>query len=71
MDLMKYKHSLGKPKEGLHSYRLPGDVALVDTSLTIVSAYAITYIFKIPISYTIIGMFGLGIIAHKLVGIET
>ncbi len=71
MALTKYKHSLGKPKEGLHRYRLPGDVALVDTALTIAAAYAITYTFKIPISYTMVGMFGLGILAHKLVGLET
>jgi hypothetical protein len=69
--LSKYRNAFGKPRTGIHAYRLPGDVVLVDTALTIAAAYLITYKFKVPISYSMIGMFGLGIIAHKLVGLPT
>jgi len=76
MDLTKFKYAFGKPGEGLHAYRLPGDVALIDTALTILGAYAITYLssktnYRIPISYSMAGLFTVGIVAHKLVGLRT
>ena len=37
MSLCKYKDSLGKPKEGIHSYRFLG-IAIADFLLTIVLA---------------------------------
>lgn len=75
MDLTKFKHAFGKPGEGLHSYRLPGDIALVDTGLTVLAAISITYLSSktkryIPISYSMVGLFSAGIIAHKLVGLK-
>ena len=75
MDLTKFKHAFGKPGEGMHAYRLPGDVVLVDTVLTILGAYGITYLssktnYRIPISYSMAGLFVTGIVAHKLVGLR-
>lgn len=70
MDLTKYKYAFGKPGEGIHRYKLPGNVVVVDTALSIAAAYLITYAFKVPISYSMVGVFGAAIVAHKLVGLR-
>jgi len=69
-DLCKYKDILGKPGEGLHSFRI-FNIAIVDVLLTILAAYVISYFTKINIYYTLIGMFILGIISHRLFCVRT
>lgn len=66
----KYKHILGKPKEGVHSIRYM-DVALVDYILTIIGAFLITYFTAIPVEITTIFLFGLGVIIHLLFGVQS
>lgn len=69
-DLCKYKDILGKPGEGLHSFRI-FNIAIVDVLLTILAAYVISYFTKINIYYTLTGMFILGIISHRLLCVRT
>jgi hypothetical protein len=70
MDLCKYKDVLGKPDEGIHSYRLFG-VAIMDVIMTLIGALIISYIFKYSFLYTSIFLFILGIVLHKLFCVKT
>ena len=70
MDLCKYKHSLGIPNEGIHSYRLFG-LAIMDVLMTIVAAFFISYFFKKSFYITLICLFVLGIILHRLFCVRT
>jgi len=70
MNLCKYKNSLGIPNEGVHSYRLFG-VAIVDVIMTIIAAYIISYFTKIKFLYTLIFLFTLGIMLHRLFCVKT
>ena len=70
IDLCKYKDILGKPGEGVHSFRI-FNIAIVDVILTIIAAYIITYITKINFLNSLLGMFILGIISHRLFCVRT
>jgi uncharacterized membrane protein len=70
MDLCKYKDIFGKPNTGPHKYRFFG-VAIIDVILTIIGGYLIAIFFKLPILYTIIVLFILGIILHRLFCVRT
>jgi len=70
MSLCKYKDSLGKPNEGVHSYRLFG-IAVVDVILTILLAAFISFITNTPFVYTMIATFIAGIFAHRLFCVRT
>ena len=70
MSLCKYKNSLGIPKKGIHSYRVL-DVAIVDVIMTIILGILISYFFKLSYLYTIISLFLLGIILHRLFCVRT
>lgn len=68
--LCKYKDSLGKPNQGIHSYRLFG-VAIVDVIMTIVAAFIISYIFHTSFLVTTILLFILGIVLHRMFCVRT
>jgi len=70
MDLCKYQNSLGVPHQGVHSYRLFG-VAIVDVIFTIIGAMIISYFSKRSFVYTLIFLFLLGIILHRLFCVRT
>ena len=70
VSLCKYKNALGIPNEGIHSYRLFG-VAIIDVIMTIIGALIISYFFKISFIYTLITLFILGIILHKVFCVRT
>ena len=70
MDLCKYKHILGVPGQGPHSYRI-FNIAIVDVILTIILAYIISYLFKISLVKTSIILFILGILLHRLFCVRT
>jgi hypothetical protein len=69
--LCKYKDALGKPGQGVHSYRI-FNIAVVDVLFTIIGAYII-YLFFPKINYFIILilLFILGIILHKMFCVKT
>ena len=70
MNLCKYKNALGEPGKGIHSYRLFG-VAIMDVIMTIIGAYIISYVFKYNFTCTLIFLFALGILLHKLFCVKT
>ena len=70
MDLCKYKNALGEPGKGIHSYRLFG-VAIIDVIMTIIGALLISYLFNYNFIYTLLCLFLLGIILHRLFCVRT
>ena len=70
MTLCAYKDALGKPRQGIHSYRLFG-VAIVDVILTILGAMLIAYFSKYDFYKILIALFILGIILHRLFCVRT
>ena len=68
--LCKYKDSLGKPKEGIHSYRL-FNIAIMDLIFTIIGSFILSYIFKKPFFLIFIIIFLLGIFLHKIFCVDT
>ena len=68
--LCKYKDILGKPNEGVHSYRFLG-IAIFDFMSTIIGGWLIAYALNWNKIYTIGGLFILGIILHKLFCVRT
>jgi hypothetical protein len=70
IDLCKYKDILGKPGEGVHSFRI-FNIAIVDVLLTILAAYILSILTKNNFIYSLIFMFILGIISHRLFCVRT
>jgi hypothetical protein len=70
MDLCKYKNALGVPGKGIHSYRLFG-VAIADVIMTIIGAILISFFFKTNLMYTMICLFLLGIVLHRMFCVRT
>lgn len=70
MDLCKYKDIIGKPDSGLRKYRI-FDIAILDAVVTIIGAYLIALFFKWPLLYTIIVVFIIGIISHRVFCVRT
>jgi uncharacterized membrane protein len=70
MSLCKYKDALGIPGKGIHSYRI-FNIAIADVIMTIVGAYVLSLIFKTPFIYTLIALFILGIILHRIFCVRT
>ena len=70
VDLCKYKNMLGVPGKGIHSYRV-GGIAIADVIMTIIGALIISYLSGWNFIYTLIGLFILGIILHRLFCVRT
>lgn len=70
MNLCKYKNILGKPGKGIHSYRI-FNIAIADVIMTILGALIISYFFNFSFIYTLITLFILGIILHRLFCVRT
>lgn len=68
--LCKYKNIFGKVGEGVHSIRIY-DIAIIDVILTIIGAYFISKIFKLNFLNTLIVLFILGIILHRIFCVRT
>lgn len=68
--LCKYKNALGQPGEGIHSYRI-ADIAVADVIMTLVAAYLITLIYGVSFVYSAVGLFGAGIILHRVFCVRT
>jgi hypothetical protein len=68
--LCKYKDIFGKPNEGVHSYRIL-DLAIVDVIMTIIGAIIIAYLFNFNYMLTIIILFLIGIIMHRVFCVNT
>jgi hypothetical protein len=70
MDLCKFKNIFGKVGEGVHSYRI-FDIAIVDMIFTIIGGYIIGKIFKFNVRNTMIVLFLVGILLHRLFCVRT
>ena len=70
MSLCKYKDLLGKPGQGIHSYRL-FNVAIVDVVMTIIGAFVISYFMKKNFWVVLFVLFVLGIILHHIFCVRT
>ena len=70
MNLCKYKNILGKPGQGVHSFRI-FNIAVVDVVLTFIGAYIISWITKIKYIYCLVGFFLSGIFLHKIFCVKT
>jgi len=70
MDLCKYRNALGKPGQGIHSFRI-FNIAVADVVLTFIGAYFISWVTNIKYVYSLLGFFLLGIVLHKLFCVRT
>lgn len=74
MDTCKYKDLFGKPKEGVHSYRL-FDIAIADVVIMIVFSKLIEILFgdqlEMSFWYILLWTFVAGIIAHRFFCVRT
>jgi hypothetical protein len=68
--LSNYKDIFGKPKQGIHQYRVL-DTPKVDYMLTLFAALITTYLAEIPLVLTTIMLMVLSIIVHTIFGVET
>ena len=68
----KYKDILGKPKTGLHSYRV-FNVAIIDVLLTVLLAKFVQYYIleKYDFWVILICTFILGVIMHRIFCVKT
>jgi len=70
--LCKYKHALGIPGKGLHSYRLC-NLAIVDIILTFLGARIIQIMIFPEYNYylVLVALFFIGIIMHRIFCVRT
>jgi len=66
----KYSNSLGKPNEGIHSYRFLG-VAIVDVIFTFIASAMISFIFKFNFLIVLLFIFILAIALHRIFCVNT
>ncbi len=64
-----YKNVLGVPGQGAHKHFF--GIAIVDVIMTIIGAFVLSYLFKWNFIYTMIVLFLLGIIAHRVFCVRT
>lgn len=68
--LCSFREILGKPGEGIHSYRI-FNLAIMDIIMTILGSYLFSIITRYPFIYSLIGFFFLGIVLHRLFCVRT
>ncbi|NDC83806.1 hypothetical protein EB093_09145 [bacterium] len=66
----KYKNAFGEPNTGIRKYRIM-NIAIYDTLLVLVIAIALAWFFRLPYIPTIVGIYLLGIVAHRLFCVQT
>jgi hypothetical protein len=70
IDLCKYKDIFGHPREGAHAYRI-FDIAVVDVIATVVVAFIIARVFGLVFWKSLVVLFILGIILHRMFCVRT
>lgn len=68
--LEKYKNIFGKPKQGVHSYRL-FNIAIVDVVGTLILAIIFSKLYNIKILHSFIILLIFSIFIHKIFCVET
>jgi hypothetical protein len=68
----QYQDIFGKPRQGIHKYRIPIlDIALADTLLTVALAFIVSKVFNIPFAVSFIIFILIGIVLHKIFCVNT
>lgn len=70
LDLCHYKDIFGKPREGAHAYRI-FDIAVVDVVATVIVAFIINRVFGFIFWKSLVVLFIVGIISHRLFCVRT
>ena len=70
MSLCQYSNLFGAPGKGAHSFRI-FNIAVVDVALTLLGAWLLSKVFKSGYLITLLTLFILGIILHKLFCVRT
>lgn len=70
MSLCKFNEYFGKPKSGVHRYRI-FNIAIIDVLFTVIGAYVMSYYLKLNFIITLSSLFLLGIILHRLFCVRT
>ena len=70
MTLCPYKHLFGAPGTGAHSIRI-FNIAIVDVVFTILGAWVLSYALNLPFLSTLLVLFLLGIVLHRLFCVRT
>lgn len=65
-----YKSIFGNPNEGVHKYRI-FNIAIIDAVFTVIGSYLIARLFNYSFIRTLITIFIIGIIAHKMFCVKT
>lgn len=60
----------GKPKEGAHALRV-FNLAIVDVLLTVVAAFVISQLIHIPFWLTLLTLFIIAVVIHRLFCVNT
>ena len=68
--LCKYKSVFGEPGKGPHSYRI-FNIAIIDVLFTVLFAWLISLVSNLSFTYTLIILFLLGIIMHRMFCVRT
>jgi hypothetical protein len=66
MNLCKYKNIIGEPNTGLRKKYRIFDVAVVDTVVTLLAVYLISYFSGYSFLYTLVITFIVMVISHRL-----
>jgi hypothetical protein len=70
MNLCQYKDIFGKPRKGVHAYRLL-DIAMVDLIATIISAILVAKWIEYDFITVFLFLMILSVFVHKLFCVET
>lgn len=68
--LKAYRNLFGQPRTGAHSYRI-FNLAIVDIVSTIIAAYVIHLVFRSTFGKTLLVLFLLGIVLHRVFCVRT
>jgi len=66
MNLCKYKNIIGEPNTGLRKKYRIFDVAVVDTVVTLLAVYLISYFSGYSFLYTLVITFIVMVLSHRL-----
>jgi hypothetical protein len=66
----KYSDVFGKPDTGIHKTRFM-NIAVWDVIATVVAGVVIAKLFNINVLYTVVSLFIIGIIMHRLFAVRT
>jgi hypothetical protein len=66
MNLCKYKNVIGEPNTGLRKKYRIFDVAVIDTVVTLLAVYLISYFSGYSFLYTLVITFVIMVISHRL-----